>query len=1019
MWKFIRTAGIFTGLFAISFGAAFFSQYKKAIKNDVSLDDEEETLVVQKELTDKQRVLNSLLDIKTFEVNGDMEMMGQDNTYVDIKLNGKGDISSFDDIKIQGNVDASLNGTHLRADFGYFDEEIFLNYNESYFKIESSKVLDFVKLLPSYGLDVAIPTEIEEIDLSLIESYFDEMSEKELTPDGQNYYFTINLSDDLSLYVITDLDLNFAGLRTGLIDYKGMVFKLNVSLEKVENLNLVSPKNTSDYAKYQDFSPALKLFDGIYALTQKKQNTINADINVRKVTNGETKQLLKTNLDLTYDLLSEQHTFGLNGSIYAEKTKANGDVVEIVTPYSFAIHNETLYAHYGDVAFSIKTDSLTELLQFILERIGDEKINSLLDTLVGNLSASSVVDIASKAGNLLGTITLTEDELGIGLNTSNFSTTETDENGNEVPKTTLSDARVVIKFHPTTGALESISLKDFSINSYVADLVLTFGEYRPFDLDAVNYQPVDHLLGLTIGWDRYTEQTKYKIEFDANISKDPEVVDGVTKTYNDITVDGGLQFELDPLREEEGHVNVGYGYGNLSITDRKSVQHNIKVDMKDVNEVLLSYSTVTGTSRDADVDPMNVKIKVQTLKDLVEIVSTLVKEPDAHFNELFGSMLNTTGSLPIKDIIAGDYLQLLSTNLIDRFEVGQDYIEVDIALDVLALEGSSFTARIEFTTEQGYPVGLKALKVSGLSFEGLNIEFNAYLKDFDENLESTRLPNSVAADYIDFSDLKVLLQLGINTSKNNYYHFTATANVSFTFMDLPIDVPLDIKVWTKDGDVKVSVDLTSIPTITGFTAPILRPSTDNRVGHIYYHDGFFYINRTETYTSGVLIWKTTHYVEYVAKYNVEDFLDDVLMILCKDVICLNDTWVNLISDKIKKTSTEDYQMKYENILNGFLYSQTGHYFYFDINLAEIANNDQLAKFTLKVRTDNSNTNLVGLDVNLVIELLGDVGLAITAGIDLADCSLVADDTNNLVALDEFEARMASYASGYEYTYDRT
>ena len=1018
MWKFIRTAGIFTGIFGISFGAAFFSQYKKANKSDLSLD-EEEQLNIDTLLTDKQKVLNSLLDIKTFEVDGNMEMMGVDNTYVNVKLNGKGDISDFDDIKIQGNVDASLNGTHVRADFGYFDEEIFLNYNESYFKIETSKVLDFVKLLPSYGLDVSLPTEIEEIDLSMVESYFDEMSDKELTPDGQNYYFTITLSEDVSLYVITDLDFNFAGLRTGLIDYKGMVFKLNVSLNKLENVGLVSPKNTSEYAKYQDFSPALKLFDGIYALTKKKQNTINADINVRKVESGKTKQLLKTNLDLTYDLESEKHTFGLDGKIIAEKTNSNGDTVEVVTPYSFAIYNKTLYAHYGDVAISITTDSLTELLQFILEKIGDEKINSLLDTLVGNLSSSSVVDIASKAGGLLGTITLTEDELGIGLNTSNFSTTTTDENGNEVPKTTLSDACVVIKFNPNNGALETISLKNFSINSYVADLVLTFGEYRPFNLDAVNYQSVDHLLGLTIGWDKYTEQTKYRIEFDANISKDSEVVDGVTKTYNDIAVEGGLQFELDPLREEEGHINVGYGYGNLSITDRKSVKHNIKVDMKDVNEVLLSYSTVTGTSRDADVDPMNVKIKVQTLKDLVDIVTTLVKEPDAHFNELFGSMLNTTGNLPIKDIIAGDYLQLLSTNIIDRFVVGQDYIEMDIALDILSLEGTTFTTRIEFTTEQGYPVGLKALKVSNLSFEGLNIEFNACLKDFDESLESTRLPSSVAADYIDFSDLKVLLQLGINTSKNNYYHFTATANVSFTFWDLPIDLPIDIKIWTKDGDVKVSMDLTNIPTITGFTAPVLRPSTDNRVAHIYYHDGFFYINRTETYTSGVLLWKTTHYVEYVAKYNVDDFLDDVIMILCEDVICLNDTWVSLIESKIQKTNNEDYQMKYENILNGFLYSKTGHYFYFDINLAEIANNDQLSRFTVKVRTDASDTNLVGLDVNLIVSFLGDEGIALTASLDMADCSLVADDSNNLVALDEFETRMSSYASKYEYTYDRT
>ena len=56
MWKFIRTAGIFTGIFGISFGAAFFSQYKKANKSDLSLD-EEEQLNIDTVLTDKQKSL--------------------------------------------------------------------------------------------------------------------------------------------------------------------------------------------------------------------------------------------------------------------------------------------------------------------------------------------------------------------------------------------------------------------------------------------------------------------------------------------------------------------------------------------------------------------------------------------------------------------------------------------------------------------------------------------------------------------------------------------------------------------------------------------------------------------------------------------------------------------------------------------------------------------------------------------------------------------------------------------------
>ena len=1016
MKKFLRNLGIFTGLFAISFSAALLTQYYKG--KGTKVDKKALTNVTETEIgpiSDKQRVLNSLLEIKAFDVNGGLTMIARDNKTIGLDFYGKGDISNLEDIKLQGNIDVDLNKTNLKANFAYFDNEIFFDYNESYFKLETSKVMEFMEMLPTYGVNVSLPTEIEELDLGMVESYIDNMSEKQTTPDGKNYYFTLPLSEQISIQVITDLDLNFTGIKTDTIDYNGMLFKMNVKLNRLESVDLVSPKNTPNYSKYQDFAPAFKLFDGIFALTKKKQNTINVDLDINKVVEGEEEPFIGTNVDLIYDLESAKHTFGLNGSLSVSKKNSAGQFVDHQTPYSFAIYDEELYAHYGDVAIRVKTDSLTALLQFIGDKIGDEKINDMLSSLTSTISSSQIVDIAEKAGSLLGTITLTSDELDINLNTSNFSTTVIDElTGQETPKTTLSDTVVAIKFNSSTGALESISIKDFAINSYVANVCLSFGEYRPFQLDAVNYQSIDHLFGLANAYDTYAEMTKFRIEFDATVSKDSEIVDGQTVNYKDINIDGGLQFELDPLREEEGHINVGYGYGNLSITDRKDVKHNLKVDMKNVEKVYLSYSTVTGTSRDSSVDPMNVKFKIQTLKDLVEVVSDLVKNPDDHFNELVGTMLNQTTDMPIREIIDGDYLQLLATNLIDRFEVGADYVEFDVAMDIIGMEGASFTCRIEFTTRAEGVDGLKAIKIRNLSYEGLHIDFDAYLKDFDNSLEATRL--SEADTYMDLSDLKVLLQLGINTSKNNYYHFTAMANVGISLFGINFDLPLDVKVWTDHGDVKVSIDLTDIPIVVGVNKGLFDNNSD-RTAHLYYHDKTFFVNRTEYYTKGILWGKKTHKVEHIAKYDVDGFLDNVLDILCGDVLCLNDTIMKTINDSIEKNNDPNYKMKYENILNDFAYSKSGHFFYFDINLAEIANNDQMKSFTVNVLTDNTDTNLTGINAALSIGLLGSLSINLTLNLTLSDCSLVADASNNLVALDAFEARMAEYPIGYKNTID--
>ena len=1008
--KILTTSGIFTGIFAVSFGAAFFSQYKPVQKN--SSGDPIETPVVRPE-TDQQRVLNSLLNINAFEVNGNIDMIAKDNTSIGVALNAQGDLTNLDDIKLQGNVDVALNESHLKANFGYFEEELYFDYNESYFKLDTSKLLDFIKMLPTnYNMNLELPTEIEELDLNAIEAYFDDMSDKQLTPDGQNYYFTINLSQDVNLYVITDLDLNFAGLRTGTIDYHGMIFKLNVSLTKLSTVNLVNPKYTEDYEKYQDFSPAFKLFDGIYALTQEKKNTVNADLQIRKVEEDTSKTILNTNVDLTYDLESENHLFGLEGNMIGTNSKNE----EVEVPYSFAIYNKNLFAHYGDIAIQVETDSVSELINYILGLIGDSKVEEVISGLTKKLASAPITDTVAKANDILGTITLTEDELGVDINTSNFSTTKTNEKtGEEETSLSLSNLHVVIKFNSSTGALESIQVKNFRINSYEADLSIAFVGYKGFALDNVNYQKIDHLFAIARFYETYKDLNKFRIEFDGKVSKDSEEIEGKTVNYNDILIDGGLQFELDPLRGQEGHINVGYGYGNVAITDRKNVQHNLKADMKNVDEVLLSYSTVTGTSRDNSVDPMNVKIKVQTMKDLVEIVSDIIKNPDEHFEEIVSKLFDRTQTLPIEDIIGGNYLQLLTTNLVNRFEVGDDYVEIDVALDVLGMDDQDFTVRVEFTTTEKGIEGLKALKISNFKYQGLSLEFNAYLKDFDENLESTRLLPSEAADYIDFSDLKVLLQLGINTSKNNYYHFTANAKVTISLFSISLDVPLDIKVWTDHGDVKVSVDLTDIPAIVLVNG---KTTTNNRNAHIYYHDGLFYVQRSETYTEGILFWKETHSVEHIAKYDLDMFMDNILDILCGDILCLSDTIMNEINKSVNKTKDENYQMKYENILNDFLYSKSGHYFYFDINLAEIANNDQLSSFTVKVLTDNSDTSLTGLNVKLTVKLTSLLSLVLNVDLTLADCSLVADASNNLTALDAFESRMSGYAVGYKTTTDR-
>ena len=995
MNKYIRNTAIFTGIFAIAFGGAFLSQYKKpsqSTKQSGKIVEYHQTPVAP--LTDKQKLLNSLIEIKQFEVDAKVDMFTEDNNHVTLNLEGLGDISDFDNIQIDGGINVGLNGTHLNANFGYFDGEIFFDFNESYFRLETESLLDFVKLLPSeYNTQINIPIELEELDLGQVESFIDEMSDKELTPDGHNYFFVLDLSEKISLKILTDLDLNFTGISIDSISYEGMIFSADVKLNRVQDAVLNNPKNNVElYYKYQDFKPVFTLFDAFYTLSKEKQNTINVDLSVYKNVENVKKGLVNTNLDISYDLLSENHAYSLDGVI---KSDFNDDNKMKSVAYSFALLNDTIYAHYGDIAISVENDSINALMDYVLDKIGVDDINKMIDSMSETLNSDKIIELTEKASQLLGKITLTSEQLGIGLNTSIFSTDKVD----------LSDLKVEINFSSSTSKLTTIEIKGVKVNEYEGDVVLSFNGYKPFNLDAVTYQQIDSLIPMAGLYDIYKDQTKFRIEFDADIAQEGK---------EDITVDGGLQFELDPERQLEGHSNVGYGYGLVSITDRKDVVHNIYADMKSVDEILMRYSTVIGDSkRDSQTNPLYAKMKVQTIMDIGEIAWNIVKDPDEHFYEIINTLIGNVYDMPIYDAIENqNYQVLLTTNYVNRFEVGNGYFEMDIALDILAFEDTSFTLRVEYDLNSWETACIKALKVSNFEFKGMTFNFNAYLKSFDESLASGRL--SPANSYMDFSDLKVLLQLGLNTSENNYYHFTTSkCNIKFSFFNLPFDIEIDARIWTNHGDVEVSADI-QIPVIGLLNG---ENSASDRVGHIYYHDGYIYVRRTDkTKEGGFLgIGAKKYSNDYRAKYEVNDFLPDFVKILCVDLMVIRDTWYDMINSSITKTSTADYQMKYEKILKDFVYSADGHYFYFDVDIAEIANNTQLKKLTAKVLTDDTNTQLKGINPYMEIGLLGSLGITFDIEIVLSDASKIADDTNRLYDCETIEALLADKPSKYEET----
>ena len=955
MKNIFKGATICTLMFATSFGIAFGAQYKAPKKtNKGVVSNDNNTTTTHFDDTPQQRLLDSLGSIQTFNVNAGVLAKLQSGEYIGLDFEGQGDASDVSDIKLEGDIDVNLSGNDIKASIGYFDSTVFFDFNDNYFKLKTDNIFDFIDMLPSHGLNFEMPVELSNLDVYALQDYI--LSLKEPNREGEGYYFTFNASEplgldnDLLLYIKTDKDYNFTGLRTDTISYGDMLFKLDVDLDRVDNINLVSPMENVEVAhKYQDFAPALNIVNGILNLTSKRQNTVGLDLELSKYTKDENdvetkNDLIATSLNLSYDIDEKAY------SIFGDVTVDNQ-----VNSFGAHLFEETLYAHYHDLKVCIDTESVSNLVQFTMNKIGNEKIMELLDKLMGTMDMTAMLEMLGKLPNTIQEITLTSEEFGVNIKPS------------EAGIDSVSPFTVTLKFN--NDELESLELKNIRINDYEGSATVTFKNYVRYNIEKDEYVALEHAIPLALAISELVDDTQFRIEFSGDITSSKEGV-------NDITVNGGLQFDIED----------GFGYGKAEIVDRKNYSHRLVADMKDKNEILFTYN-----------EEMKGKVKSQTFIDIYDVVKEIMDEPSEHFNELLGSLMDQTSVMPIMEIVHGDYQKIANLHIISNLQVKDGEISCTVSLALVGLEQTSLDIKLTYDEHT-----IHSLEISNLNYNDLNINFRIDLKEFDPSKESERLnPNN--DEFLDFSDIKVLLELGINSSKYNYWKFDSKVDLGFTLLTGKVynikEVPFTVEIRNDHGHVDVAVEFINFPIIKVLGIAI-NPnknyySAENRNVYFVYSEGNFYIKRTES-VKDKLIFGTRRDYTLLEKCDTGYFMDNILTILLEDVLSLGDLITSSV-ERSENNKDENYQIPYEKILKNFKYDKDNQFFFISADVGKLANSSELKDVDLWIYDDLSTNELTGLKANLDVK----VGITIKIALDLtlADHQKEATDENKIALVD--------------------
>lgn len=942
--------------FFVGFGTIFGAQgVFKAMSP--AANNEEETFSTQKEMPHQRILLDNLLNMGEFSVNGGIDFTLEDNTCINVGVDFVGDISDINNIKLAGNADLYLNGLSLSSNISYFKDSddandkgtIYFSYKENNFYLETAHLLDFIDMLPTdYNINLNLPEELTNLDLRTISDMIDGMEER--TSTNGDIYFVLALNEELNLYVKTDSSYNFKGLRTDTIKYQGAIIKLDIDLEKAEDVTLVKPNK----AQYQNFKPIFNVFKAIYNFTNKKQNAINVSALVSKLDEKDKtsyNEFVDASIDLGYD-------------VNAKSFQIDADLKENDRHHKVGMlfEDSTAYLDIRASKVSIKFDSVKDTLSYILSQIDLDITDKLVDKLSELLSSDEFASLREGFSNLIGEIKLTNSSISIELDLDALGLNM----GKIVPTITFQD-----------GNLKSIVINDLKIKEYKADLALTFKDYVCKNVNKADYVAFEPALTIVEALMPLIKQDQFRIEFSA-------LVDSKEADVKDITIDGGLQFNVS---------DHGFGYGQVTIVDRDSYRHNIKADMKTKDEFLFSYN-----------DTLNGKFSSKTLKEIYALVSDIINNPDDHFIELFGELVESFKNTPIKKVMDGDYLAILESQIINSLEITETGLKLNISLAVIGMEDKTCDFEILYHRDNDVAY-LDGIRLSNLELGSNTIAFSANLRQFDVSKESERL--DAYEEYLDFSDIKVLLQLGVNTSKFEYFHFSAKLRLNLHLViDIDRTIDLDIQIRNNKGKVQVAAELYNIPIIDIIKVINLNANddyigTDGRNASIYFDEDTFYIKRVDDVHTFLSINK--YRVTYGATYTTEYFLDNIAEIMLQDVLGVRDQWMDSIVGN-SSTESESQQIEYEKLLKDFRYDSNEGTFTFKVDLYSLTHVSVLQTADLIVYEDKESEQLTKVDIKLTIHMLLNINISLSLETVSKDTELT--NSNKLTTMDSWVASRA-------------
>lgn len=945
----IKCSSLFLCIFAISAGATYLSLSSN--NNDSVKKEENNELPTVPTLDPKERLLANLQKEVTegihISFNEFSFSINEKNT---IGISGDFNIYMPDPDSLSFNLSTifDYNGKRENFDVSYYNKTIYLSIfdmNYSCDQEEMSKVVQTISDL--IGNNSSNITGNNALDLKSLSTAFKDMNYQEYQ-NGYEYNFNILGS---TIYLKGNSDCEIEEISIPSLTINNMVLSLKADFDIKENTEENIYNSINKDVNYLKISNSELLFNKFLNIINKKSSGINGYFTINGFDDNE---ILNLNLDCDFDIENKNYfvDFVLNNRNVPQKL-------------SFALlpnndSNNVACLNYNDV-FNVKMngDTIDSLITRIKNNFvdnGDPSIKSLF-SFITNSSLFLEIRDGHYEGvlELINTIYSSDNNIYAELNMESLGFGE-----NSLIKITLNglEEKELVEIK-----LENLSLGNFGkLNGS-----LSTNEYAKKEIDFNKYNSLDNLDNI---YDQIYNLTASK---QANIKVSGSVYGN---EYPGFDFSGSTQFDI----------MAKSGTGNIVINEKQidgSVlkQHGLTIDVLGVDKMLFKYFDCNSKNEDGGLYG---KFNITTLNDIIDLVKNLInydndqgtidKGDGGRFSKFLEPIIEAFSQSLISQVIKGDYSILLDNNILESFNKNGNRTTIIINGKLLNLSNN-----IEIGIETDNDGTISSIFVPRYQLNNTYFYFNIEINDYVPG-ELSQLP--LDHDYMDFSDIAILLQFGINTAKLQTYHLIGSADIRLAKVLGVVNINLDFYIYVNGKTVEVYGNIDA------------NVAGSHRKNTFIYNKETIYLVRLEKGLFG-------KQYDYTRKIDSGYFLNHIYYYLFKDILGFDGILNEWIADSIiNSVISNDSQneplttIPYEDILKSFSFDKDNLKWDLTLDIGVLANSSALDDLSISVNGSGENSDAHLDSINGSMSILTSL-VIVNFNAYFSDYNFVWDNTNDI------------------------